>query len=68
MGTEGIEPPADGLEPPILPLNYAPLQNPRRISFKPFLSKLFYTIFFFSLYENNTIRYKFYPYFLERKD
>ena len=24
MGTEGIEPPADGLEPPILPLNYAP--------------------------------------------
>ena len=25
MGTEGIEPPAVGLEPTILPLNYAPL-------------------------------------------
>ncbi len=25
MGAEGIEPPAGGLEPPILPLNYAPL-------------------------------------------
>ena len=25
MGTEGIEPPAGGLEPPILPLNYAPV-------------------------------------------
>ena len=25
MGTEGIEPPAGGLEPPVLPLNYAPL-------------------------------------------
>ena len=24
MGTGGIEPPADGLEPSILPLNYAP--------------------------------------------
>ncbi len=25
MGTEGIEPPAAGLEPAILPLNYAPV-------------------------------------------
>lgn len=37
MGTEGIEPPASGLEPDILPLNHAPLENPREISFKPFL-------------------------------
>ena len=25
MGTEGIEPPVPGLEPGVLPLNYAPL-------------------------------------------
>lgn len=25
MGAEGIEPPAAGLEPAILPLNYAPI-------------------------------------------
>ena len=25
MGAEGIEPPATGLEPAILPLNYAPI-------------------------------------------
>ncbi len=24
MGAEGIEPPSGGLEPPVLPLNYAP--------------------------------------------
>lgn len=28
MGTEGIEPPSGGLEPPSLPLAYAPLFKP----------------------------------------
>ena len=34
MGAEGIEPPTDGLEPSILPLDYAPLENIEKTGLK----------------------------------
>ena len=36
MGTEGIEPPADGLEPSVLPLNYAPILLRKKSALKSF--------------------------------
>lgn len=41
MGTEGIGPPAGGLEPPILPLNYAPQFYKKKLIFNVFFHSNF---------------------------
>ncbi len=41
MGAEGIEPPAVGLEPTVLPLNYAPIKQLKEI----FVFKIVYLNF-----------------------